>query len=389
MLELKQAQIVLDKATEYALSFEAPLEQYFFTQKQKDQLEKEKTKLDSTIQYVTAVLENPELDQDLDRAVAEGKIYSPAMTANIRAKARAMYDGMGPRWDLARSLVSNTGQFVLLSESCSQALRLFTDGYLTKEELPGLLKQLASEGIEKDVLEKMQQAAEKHGALIIQRGAFIALRPMLEEALAIEDVRHSYNEFKQQVGVEESVQPPHGSSIDQLKQRLEPVSEKPKAPAMTAQEIKREVMTKELPDFVPAAKPARPAIRKPVSEELNKVPRDSLKSVDDIKTIEDLKMVEPAHLRQGLLPDLIKKLKAKIVYLAAVNKQLPIVALNAFEQSPLFRQYLKIGGAAITGGDSKAGYVQVMARLKEAGEDVINLYEFEAIADLRKSMERM
>ncbi|MGE5392122.1 MAG: hypothetical protein ACM3NH_00015 [Candidatus Saccharibacteria bacterium] len=377
---------------DYALSYEAPLELYFLKQKQKDQLEKEKAKLESTVQYVTAVLENPEIDQDLDRAVAEGKIYSPAMTANIRSKIRVVYDGMGNRADLSRCLVSETGQFVLMSENCASKLKIFTDDYLTKDQIGGLISVLSEEGLPKDRIERVKQAAAEHGAIILQRGAFEALRGMLEEALAIEDVRQSYDEFKHRIENQdkamdmEAPKKDHGTTIDELKSRLSP---QPKAPAMTPQEIKREVATKEIGDGQAPAQPRRPEPARPAPVELNLKPQEGLKSLDDVKTIDDLKRVEPAHLRQAALPDQIKKLKAKIVYLAAVNKQLPVFALSAFEQSPLFRQYLKIGGAAITGGDTKAGYIQVMTKLKDAGEDVINLYEFEAIADLRKEMERL
>jgi hypothetical protein len=247
--------------------------------------------------------------------------------------------------------------------------------------------------------------------------------------LAIEDVRQSYDQFKQKVDNQakalvnaEASKKEHGTSIDELKSRLAPAQPpKPATVAMTPQEIKREVTTKEIgdgrkpivqptpvvkPPVVAEAKPKaiiepKPPVKKiepvrkmpadwPPIMELNSKPQvGGLKSLDDVKTVEDLKRVEPAHLRQGSLLDQIKKLKAKIVYLAAVNKQLPVFALSAFEQSPLFRQYLKIGGAAITGGDPKVGYVQVMTKLKEAGEDVISLGEFEAIADLRKEMERL
>lgn len=391
MAELATAQKTTEvKVIDDVLAYDVPLEIHFFNQKQKDELEKERVKLESTIKYVTAVLDNPELDQDLDKAVAEGKIYSPAMTANVREKIRVVFDGMGTRFDLSKSIISETGQFVLMSENCVMKIKQFTDGTIQKKDIEGFLETLAGEGVAQDKLDKIRQAGTRIGAVIVQRGGFLALKPMLEEALAIENVQRSYKDFKQKLEnqdkpVDLEPKKEHGSSISELKSRLEPVKT---GPALTPQEIKREIGTPELTDGT--TQPVKAAPRTPQAQvTLNKKPISGLKGIDDIKTIDDLKRVEPAHLRQGALPDQVKKLKAKIVYLAAVNKQLPVFALGAFEQSPLFRQYLKIGGAAITGGDSKAGYLQVMTKLKDAGEDVINLYEFEAIADLRKEMERL
>ncbi|MBI2607442.1 MAG: hypothetical protein HYW51_01300 [Candidatus Doudnabacteria bacterium] len=119
--------------------------------------------------------------------------------------------------------------------------------------------------------------------------------------------------------------------------------------------------------------------------------RGALKSLNDIKVIEDLKKVEVGHLRQAPLPTQISNLKSHISRLAQVNHLLPYHVVSVFEQSPLFKQYLFLGGSLVADrrADRKLAFNEAVARLKASGQQAMSLTEFEALADLRREIDRM
>src|SRR5258708_4932376 len=94
----------------------------------------------------------------------------------------------------------------------------------------------------------------------------------------------------------------------------------------------------------------------------------------DIKNMDDLKKIMLSHLRRGPLDQQIQRLKTKIVDLALSNRVIPYYALTAFEESPLFRSYMAHGQAIFSG--------------VETNNDLTK-QEFEAIADLRKEIQRL
>jgi hypothetical protein len=190
----------------------------------------------------------------------------------------------------------------------------------------------------------------------------------------------------------------------------------PKAPTiqLTPAEIKRELNTPELPKpatpIVKPFTPAKPIPTTPVappaasrtSSELEALwatsapklikPVHSVQpaptiSLQEIKTIDGLKKVSVANLRQAPIKTQLQLIKSKVVSLAAANKALPYYAVIAFEASPLFKSYLEIGAAMMedSNPDRRAAFSQAV---QKTGNE-LTLQEFEAIADLRKDIERL
>ncbi len=208
--------------------------------------------------------------------------------------------------------------------------------------------------------------------------------------------------------------PSHGQDLEALRKKMEQnkVSFEPKASTtstirMTPEEIKRETNTPELPSAKaqeppkftpPAPKPIPPPLR--VEEEVEvlrrrttpkpmpKIPRSmAMSSLNEIKIIDDLKKVEVGHLRQGPINSQLELIKTKILTLARANKILPYYVVIVFEQSSLFRNYLRIGGLLI--GDEGTDRAEAFtSAVSNSGIDM-TLAEFEAIADLRKEIERL
>ncbi|HEV8601456.1 MAG TPA: hypothetical protein VGQ87_02550 [Patescibacteria group bacterium] len=221
----------------------------------------------------------------------------------------------------------------------------------------------------------------------------------------------------------------------------------PKVPAgITPEELKREVLTPELPKYIPAEPKIIQTVKSPVIQEQPKpavpqvvperitpvavapkpvappppkataVPRPNLppkpvvppapaarpnfseassvsglKSVDDVKYVDDLKRIRIVHLRQGNLSVQVSKIKSKISYLAAVNHLFPQEVVSIFELSPLFRLYLTVGNAMMNNAssDRRSAFEEAINKIRESGNEDMTLSEFETIADLRKEIERM
>jgi hypothetical protein len=399
-----------EQLNSYIASFTPPLEVYFFSPKEQEKIEAMRRKLDMTAQYLQAILDNPDLAKNLDRDTMSGKLYSIGEIANVNMMLSAL-EGDGARIDIKKSLVSPTGQVVILSENCASILGLMADGYIEKPDFEQFVQILRNEGVPDVQIKKLQEAISQNEVIMVQRGMFAALKPFMEEFAVVTSIKSSFEQYKK--GVEtKPVTPPapnHGASLNALKDRLvnpaPPVAPKSSGPPMTPAEIKRELNTKEItnkasavkstPPPPPPAPPVQPKFTPPpkpaAAMKLVSTPSLGLPSLRDIKVVDDLKKVEPAHLRQGYLPEQAKLIRAKIAYLAGVNKVLPINVVNVFEQSPLFKLYLKVGNAILAQSTSeiKPDYKQVIAGMINKGEDVLSLAEFEVIADLRKDLEQM
>jgi hypothetical protein len=202
----------------------------------------------------------------------------------------------------------------------------------------------------------------------------------------------------------------HGASIEALKAAAQAVP-KARVSDAFAKELKREVTTPELrkpTDDEMGIKKA-PAIPKPVLRpsvatrlapmpaalQVPRVPfkrpqvptpSGGLRSIADIRTVDDLKRIQTDHLRQGELATQIGLIRSKIYSIAQANKLLPFYTVNAFEQSPLFKTYLTIGGSLILdpNPDRSNAFEKAVA---SAGAEKLTLREFEAVADLRKQIE--
>ena len=99
-----------------------------------------------------------------------------------------------------------------------------------------------------------------------------------------------------------------------------------------------------------------------------------LAALSRVKGLDDLKTIDIGILRQGPIRQQISNLKSTILNLARANNLLPYYAVNAFEQSPLFRAYLAHGNSKVSGEQVRGDLTQE---------------EFEAVADLKKEIERL
>lgn len=140
---------------------------------------------------------------------------------------------------------------------------------------------------------------------------------------------------------------------------------------------------------VPKSNSALNPQAKSVPKVRNRVARHGLSELRNIRSIEDLQKIEPAHLRQGPLPEQISYIRQMIGQLAKQNDTMPIAIIPVFEQSPLYKTYLKAGAMLIekNTGDTKLAIDEIMGELEAAGMDSLTQQEFEAVVDLKKDLE--
>src|SRR3989344_8308946 len=201
---------------------------------------------------------------------------------------------------------------------------------------------------------------------------------------------------------------PHGQDLEVLRKQMavkaasvpKPTAAPPPAVRMTPEEIKREVDELELPVHKEEIKPSgyNPSVpdlsgTSPLILRGDKIATKpplnirgggasapgalrtgTLQSISQINAVDDLKKVDVNHLRQGQLASQISIIKSQISKLATANNLLPYYTVTAFEQSPLFKAYLLHGNAKF-------------ANDPNIGE--LTQEEFEAIADLKKEIERL
>jgi hypothetical protein len=124
----------------------------------------------------------------------------------------------------------------------------------------------------------------------------------------------------------------------------------------------------------------------------NRVAKHGLADLSSIKSLDDFGKIEPAHLRQRPLPEQIAAIKQLISKFSSQHNILPISVIPVFEQSPLFKTYLKAGSMLIeknSDGHSKIILDEIMSELEHMGMDSLSQQEFEAVADLKKDLETM
>ena len=176
---------------------------------------------------------------------------------------------------------------------------------------------------------------------------------------------------------------PHGAPLEEFKAKMQAGTVKfpPKpqpAISMTPQEIQREVKTVELPGHKSeiASRPSTAVLSQMAARKDETRPPHSASSprMSVIQTIDDLKKLDLSFLRQGSLQSQISNLKSLISNLARANNVLPYYAVTAFEQSPLFKSYMAHGNSKVVGSGAAGEMTQA---------------EFEAMADLRKEIERL
>lgn len=175
-------QIDSQKINEYFLNFDWPAEKSFFTQKQKERVENYRQKYEATRQFLSSVKDNLDLWERLDKLVMSGQLYSSGEYARISLIIRAL-ERHGIRYNLPRSLVSTGGECLIMSENCAQKLGFMVDGYILEDELADLTDVLRQEGLDESDLNKLKSVISTQGIILLQRGGFIDLKELLQDAL--------------------------------------------------------------------------------------------------------------------------------------------------------------------------------------------------------------
>lgn len=215
-------------------------------------------------------------------------------------------------------------------------------------------------------------------------------------------------------------------TIDELKREIvqtetvQRQSAPSQQPSAFTEEIKREVATSELPAHMTAPKPpeglpTRPIGSIPLISPIRPItpikpivptpPKPSptppqSTPVREIRFVDDLRKIDLSYLKGDLktpaegearLRRQISNIKNQISRVASANHMYIHDALVVFQQSPLFGLYLKTGTMLMhnPNPDRKKAYEEVSARLRSEGEKTLTLAEFEAVADLKKELERM
>jgi hypothetical protein len=116
-----------------------------------------------------------------------------------------------------------------------------------------------------------------------------------------------------------------------------------------------------------------------------------LTSVSNISAIDDFKKIDVSLLRQGSSASNIELIKEKIISVARDQRSFPALAVQAFEQSPLFKLYLNLGAEMLLdrSDNRDIAYTNASKKLSAGGTPVLTLQEFEMVADLKKEIERL
>jgi hypothetical protein len=177
---------------EYANSFNPPMEASFLTPAQLDQVNQERRKYESSAQFVKSILNNDDFEERINKSIIEGKIYSISQMALEREKLHALDDGDGTRIDVNETVISRSGQSVIMSGRLQDLLGFESDGYVLKDELNELVNALQADGVPGPEIDRVTAAMNKFGAIILQRGIFVALKGMLEEAIEHSLTLHNF-----------------------------------------------------------------------------------------------------------------------------------------------------------------------------------------------------
>ncbi|HEX5430296.1 MAG TPA: hypothetical protein VFX17_04470 [Patescibacteria group bacterium] len=198
----------------------------------------------------------------------------------------------------------------------------------------------------------------------------------------------------------------HGTNLSQLRAAVDPNANANLQANLNqefARELKSEINTPELtspqvseppleilkmaPKPKVASEPVLTMAKNPPPQERHTSVTSGLKALADIKSVDDLKKVQTEHLRQGELLSQIGMIRDKIVKLAQINRILPYYTVAAFEESPLYKTYLRIGANMIA--DSSPDRAAAFAQASKSVSETLTMREFEAVADLRKQIEQL
>lgn len=185
------------KYVEYAESLDVPVEASFLTQQQLETIKQERAKFESSQQFVASILKQDDFEEIISKTTIQGRIYSPSQMALLSAKLNALDGGEGNRADITESLVTKSGQMIIMSLRLQNILGFIGDGYMLKDELDELVNALKADNVPGPDIDRVTSSMNKFGAIFLQRGVFISLKGMLEESIGrtlnIIDASRSYN----------------------------------------------------------------------------------------------------------------------------------------------------------------------------------------------------
>lgn len=229
-------------------------------------------------------------------------------------------------------------------------------------------------------------------------------------------VKMTPEEIKREVNTEELPAPPVGgpAHIPELSKQhvgtaglgiknMPPIQAEPKKPIPVQTDLKKILSDLEpepsvsgivnLPTMRPMPKMAPPLSKLPTAPKAAPQPVKilPLASVSNISAINDFKKIDVRLLRQGSPASNIELIKEKITSVAREQRSFPALAVQAFEQSPLFKLYLNLGAEMLLDhSDNRViAYANASKKLSAGGTPVLTLQEFEMVADLKKEIERL
>lgn len=168
---------------DYEEQFQYPAEADFFTADQNKQLEVIKVKMGVTHDFVASIVNKEDFDSRVEQAVVDGKIYSPSLYNQYNNIFKLLDNNYGLIVDITESLVSPSGQRVIMSRRLQNILGLSSDATMETSESDKLTSALAADGVAGPDIDKVNAAMNKYGMVIMQRGVFMSLKKMLEEAV--------------------------------------------------------------------------------------------------------------------------------------------------------------------------------------------------------------
>jgi hypothetical protein len=89
----------------------------------------------------------------------------------------------GVRVDVYESLISQSGQRMIMSERLREILGFFGDAYVLQDEQDEFVSALQADGVPGPEIDRLVSSLVKNGAVVLQRGVFLVLKPLLEDAL--------------------------------------------------------------------------------------------------------------------------------------------------------------------------------------------------------------
>lgn len=190
-------------------AFAQPVETDFLpketSEKEDQRIEGIKKKMERREAMLKGLINDPDRDKKILAAEAKGEIYTEAEMERAKREVDASV-GEGPRIDLEKSLVSNTGKIIINAEA-AEALGIghSQDEYFPREAFQELKEALVQHGgVTQTEINKLENALENLPGIQVQRGIAKPLQPLMREALgpeAVREYRKAQGEVKQHEGV--------------------------------------------------------------------------------------------------------------------------------------------------------------------------------------------